>query len=88
MVSKKTGISIDRCTIMVETILNIIVKILAEADPEVRIEIRGFGTIEVVRAAAKPAARNPRTNEVVYVPAHRKVRFKAGKYLSSVLKNL
>ena len=47
---------------------------------------RDFGALKVVRASAKPAARNPRTNEVVYVPLHRKVRFKPGKLLSNILK--
>jgi len=87
MVSKKTGMSIERSSLMVEEILKVITNILAEADPEVRIEIRNFGTLEVKKAKAKPAARNPRTNEIFYVPPHRKVRFKAGKHLSSVLKN-
>jgi len=58
------------------------------ADPEVRAEIRGFGAREVVKAAAKPAVRNPRTNVIYYVPPHRKMRFKAGKLHSSILKNL
>ena len=86
IVSKKTNIPIEESTKMVEGVLKVIVNILAEADPEVRIEIRGFGTLEIVIAAAKPAARNPRTNEVIYVPSHRKVRFKAGKLLSNILK--
>ena len=32
-----------------------------------RIEIRGFGVLEVKDTKPKPAARNPRTGEVVYV---------------------
>ena len=35
---------------------------------------------------AKPRARNPRANVEVYVPARRKVHFKAGKILRDVLK--
>jgi len=86
MVSKKTGYSIDRSTRLVEGALQTILKSLAEADPEIRVEIRGFGSLEVIKASAKPAARNPKTNEVIYVPPHRKVRFKPGKYLSDILK--
>ena len=41
-----------------------------------RIEIRGFGVLEVKDTKPKPAARNPRTGEVVYVPARRKTHFK------------
>jgi len=86
MVSKKTGFSIDQSSRIVEGVLQVILKFLTEADPEVRIEIRGFGSLEVVRASAKPAARNPKTNEVVFVPPHKKVRFKPGKYLYNMLK--
>jgi len=34
---------------------------------------------------AKPRARNPRTNEEIYVPAHKKTLFKPGKILKSHL---
>jgi nucleoid DNA-binding protein len=46
-----------------------------------RIEIRGFGVLLVKDSKAKPAARNPRTGENVYVPARRKTHFKPGKLL-------
>jgi len=43
-----------------------------------RIELRNFGVFEV--KARKPRkARNPRTNEVVFVPAKKAVTFKPGK---------
>ncbi|RMH65331.1 MAG: integration host factor subunit beta [Calditrichaeota bacterium] len=61
-------------------------KILSEADPEVRIEIRDFGVFEVKKTKAKPKARNPRTGEIIYVPARRKTHFKAGKILKDELK--
>ena len=50
-----------------------------------RIEIRGFGVLQVKDTKAKPAARNPRTNEIVYVPARRKTHFKPGKLLKDEL---
>ena len=50
-----------------------------------RIEVRGFGVLEVKEAKAKPAARNPRTGEVVYVPPRRKTHFKPGKELKEAL---
>ena len=55
-------------------------------DSECRIEIRKFGVFEVKNTKAKPKARNPRTNEVVYVPPRRKTHFKAGKLLQDALK--
>jgi len=59
---------------------------MAEAQPEVRIEIRDFGVFEVKTTKPKPKARNPKTGEIIYVPARRKTHFKAGKLLKDVLK--
>ncbi|UCE17549.1 MAG: integration host factor subunit beta [Gemmatimonadota bacterium] len=50
-----------------------------------RIEIRGFGVFEVKDTKPKPAARNPRTGEIIYVPARRKTHFKPGKLLKEEL---
>ncbi|MBT7913168.1 integration host factor subunit beta, partial [Candidatus Bathyarchaeota archaeon] len=33
----------------------------------------------------KPAARNPKTGEIVYVPARRKTQFKPGKVLKAAM---
>lgn len=70
----------------VDSIFVALRKILIEADPEVRIEIRDFGVFEVKKTKAKPKARNPRTGEIIYVPARRKTHFKAGKVLKDELK--
>jgi integration host factor subunit beta len=59
---------------------------MEEADPEIRIEIRDFGVFEVKKTRPKPKARNPKTGEIIYVPARRKTHFKAGKLLKEVLK--
>ncbi len=59
---------------------------MEEASPEIRIEIRDFGVFEVKTTKPKPKARNPKTGEIIYVPARRKTHFKAGKLLKEVLK--
>ena len=51
-----------------------------------RIEVRGFGVLGVKDTAPKPAARNPRTGEVIQVPARRKAYFKPGKELKQGLR--
>jgi integration host factor subunit beta len=61
-------------------------EILTEAEDEIRIEIRDFGVFEVKRTKPKPKARNPRSGDIIYVPARRKTHFKAGKLLKEVLK--
>jgi integration host factor subunit beta len=71
---------------VVSALFTILREVMAEADPEVRIEIRDFGVLEVKTTKAKPTARNPRTGEIVYVPPRRKTHFKPGKLLKEELK--
>jgi integration host factor subunit beta len=59
--------------------------LMMEADPEIRIELRDFGVFEVKRTKAKPKARNPKTNETVFIPSRRKTHFKPSKRLKEVL---
>ena len=59
--------------------------LMIAADPEVRIELRDFGVFEVKKTRAKPKARNPKTNETVFIPSRRKTHFKPGKRLKEVL---
>ena len=60
-------------------------ELMMEADPEVRIELRDFGVFEVKKTKAKPKARNPKTNETVFIPSRRKTHFKPSKRLKEVL---
>jgi integration host factor subunit beta len=59
---------------------------MMSADPTCRIELRDFGVFEVKETKAKPKARNPKTNEVIYVPAHRKTHFKPSKKMKKFLR--
>ena len=59
--------------------------LMINADPEVRIELRDFGVFEVKKTKAKPKARNPKTNETVFIPSRRKTHFKPSKRLKQVL---
>jgi integration host factor subunit beta len=60
-------------------------QLMLEADPEIRIELRDFGVFEVKKTKAKPKARNPKTNETVFIPSRRKTHFKPSKRLKQVL---
>ena len=52
---------------------------------EERIEIRGFGVWTIKNTKSKPNARNPRTGEIICVPARKKVSFRPGKILKNAL---
>ncbi|HPC35579.1 MAG TPA: HU family DNA-binding protein [Candidatus Marinimicrobia bacterium] len=71
---------------IVDGVFMVLREMLSEPDPKIRIEIRNFGVFEVKPTKAKPKARNPRTNEEVYVPARRKTHFKPGRLLKERMK--
>jgi integration host factor subunit beta len=85
-VAKAMGQKIYVTEDYVNAVFQAIREILSEADPEIRIEIRDFGVFEVKETKPKPKARNPRTGDIIYVPARRKTHFKPGKLLKEILK--
>ncbi len=89
-VAKRTAKNVGERIYVVEKVVDGVFKALREfmqeADPEVRIEIRDFGVFEVKTTKPKPKARNPKTGDIIYVPARRKTHFKAGKLLKEALK--
>ena len=71
---------------VVDAMFDTIRELLMTANPDLRIEIRDFGVFEVKITKPKPKARNLKTGEFVYVPARKKMHFKAGKLLKEFLK--
>lgn len=69
----------------VGAVLDALGDLMIEADPEVRIELRDFGVFEVKKTKAKPKARNPKTNETVFIPSRRKTHFKPSKRIKEEL---
>ncbi|MBL7978486.1 MAG: HU family DNA-binding protein [Bacteroidetes Order II. Incertae sedis bacterium] len=84
-VAENMGEPIYRCEPWVHAVITAVRELMVEADPEVRIELRDFGVIEVKKTKAKPKARNPKTNEVVFIPSRRKTHFKPSKTLRKIL---
>ena len=84
--SKRQGKSIRSSIRLVDELFSILKDCIIEDKPYTRIEIRNFGVFESKPTKAKPRARNPRTNEEIYVPAHKKTRFKPGKHIKEKLR--
>lgn len=90
-VAKRVAKMMGQKIYITEEFVNSVFQVLREilSDPEereIRIEIRDFGVFEVKETKPKPKARNPRTGEIIYVPARRKTHFKPGKLLKDYLK--
>ena len=83
--SGKLNLSHNDMKLAVDLVLETMSGMLTEEQSNIRIELRNFGVFEVKPTKAKPRARNPRTNEEVYVPPRRKVHFKPGKIIREVL---
>jgi integration host factor subunit beta len=79
------GLKPEDTLVWVESVFNAVRELLKTANPEIRIEIRTFGIFEVKLTKEKPQARNPRTGEIVVVPARRKTHFKPSKFLKEFL---
>jgi integration host factor subunit beta len=84
--AKNVGERLSVTEKIVDSVFNVMRDIIVSSDPEVRIEIREFGVFEVKKTNPKPNARNPRTGEIISVPARRKTHFKPGKALKTILK--
>lgn len=84
-VSELMNEPIYKCEPWVASVIDSIGEMMMAADPDVRIELRDFGVFEVKKTRAKPKARNPKTNETVFIPSRRKTHFKPSKRIKAVL---
>ena len=82
IVSKNLNTSIRKSVLYTDEVFNAVRELLCKDDDYIRVEVRNFGVIESKPAKAKPKARNPRTNELIYRPERIKIRFKASKELN------
>ncbi|MBU0528975.1 integration host factor subunit beta [bacterium] len=85
-VANQTKSSYDQTAPYVNEIFDALRDMMSKSYDNIRIEVRNFGVFEIKPTKAKPRARNPRTNEEVYVPAHKKSHFKPGKILKQQFK--
>lgn len=86
LTADKVGQKLAGVEEVVDKVFNVLRELMSSDEEEIRIEIRNFGVFEVKPTKAKPRARNPRTNEEIYVPPRKKTHFKPGKLLREVLK--
>ena len=82
----KLNLTHEEMKLILDTTLDTISEMLIEDRSRTRIELRNFGIFEIKPTKAKPRARNPNTNEEVYVPPRRKIHFKPGKIIQQELK--
>ena len=80
-VAKKAGLKKKDAEAAVTAMIDSIGEALVEGE---KVQIVGFGTFEVKERAAR-SGRNPFTNEVMEIPATKRLSFAAGKSMKELL---
>jgi DNA-binding protein HU-beta len=80
-ISEKTGLSKSKSKEVLEAVTSTITETLADGD---KVTLVGFGTFTTTERPARKAM-NPKTSEVIDVPAKRVAKFKPGAALSNTV---
>lgn len=80
-VSKRTEVPKATVKKVVDTTFNVIADVL---NWDGKVQLVGFGSFYVTTRKARKG-RNPRTGEVIEIPARKAVRFRAGKQLTDLV---
>jgi len=75
----------DETKTLVDCFFDVIYEMIIEHKDKVHIEIRNFGTFDVLPTKKRQNARNPKTNEKVIIPARKKIVFKPSKRMKNEL---
>jgi len=81
--SEKENVPLKVAKVIVELLFNAMKEALERGE---RIEVRGFGNF-IVKNYAGYKGRNPKTGDIVDVPAKRLPFFKVGKELKQIVNN-
>ncbi len=80
-ISEKTGLSKSKSKEVLDAVTSTITETLTEGD---KVTLVGFGTFTTTERPARKAM-NPKTSEVIDVPAKRVAKFKPGAALSNTV---
>lgn len=81
-IAEKAGLTKVQAKAALDAAVNTVSEQLAKGD---KVALIGFGTFAVCEKTARKGI-NPRTKEVIEIPARKSVKFKAGAELNDVVK--
>lgn len=81
-IAEKAGLTKAQAKAALDATINTVSEQLAKGD---KVALIGFGTFAVSEKTARKGI-NPRTKEVIEIPARKAVKFKAGAELNDVVK--
>ncbi len=76
-IAKETELHKKDVAEMLDGILRVIPKTLKDGD---KVSLVGFGTFSLAERKARNG-RNPKTGKIITIPAHKTIKFRAGKGL-------
>lgn len=79
--AKRSGNTIAGTKAIVDDLFDLIGTTIGKGE---KVSILGFGTFGIVEKQAR-SGRNPQTGEAMTIPAHKAVKFKAGRKLTTVV---
>ena len=83
--SYRLHLTSDETKTLVDCFFDVIYEMIIENKDKVHIEVRNFGTFDVLPTKKRQNARNPKTNEKVIIPARKKIVFKPSKKMKNEL---
>ena len=82
-VSYKASMSNDELKIILDSFIDVISDMLKESKDRIHLEIRNFGSFDVIPTKERNNARNPLSKEQVIIPARKKITFKPSKNIKN-----
>ena len=82
MIAEKMDVPKKQAADFLDTFIDQVTSVMKKGD---KVNITGFGIFKVADRKAREG-RNPRTGEVVHIPASKKPRFTPGKVLKEAVK--
>ena len=80
-IANQQNITQDEASNIIDTFTSSVISVLGEGN---EIQLIGFGSFSVSEVAAR-AGRNPKTGEVIQIPAYKQPRFKVGQKLKDAV---
>ena len=77
--SYKLNIPNEELKIIFDSFMNVVSSMLKESNDRIHVEIRNFGSFDVIPTNSRTNARNPLSKEKIIIPPRKKLTFKPSK---------
>ena len=84
-VSYKINMSNEELKIILDCFINVISDMFKESKDRIHLEIRNFGSFDIVPTNTRKNARNPKTKKQIIIPPRKKITFKPAKQIKEVI---